>query len=139
MINGISHVTLIARDLEKTAGLMVSVLGAREIYDSGTVQHSHSREKFFLIGDAWIAVMEGTSNADKSYRHIAFHVSGALDGYARALRDQGIEPLPGRTRMEGEGESLYFYDFDNQLIELHTGTLYERLKTYTHPKEADQA
>jgi hypothetical protein len=35
-----------------------------------------------------------------------------------------------RPRVEGEGESLYFYDFDNHLFELHTGTLEQRLQRY---------
>ncbi|EPJ43401.1 MAG: glyoxalase/bleomycin resistance protein/dioxygenase [Osedax symbiont Rs2] len=37
---------------------------------------------------------------------------------------------PPRPRVEGEPESLYFYDFDNHLFELHTGTLNQRLKLY---------
>jgi fosfomycin resistance protein FosX len=37
----------------------------------------------------------------------------------------------GRPRVEGEGRSIYFYDHDNHLIELHSGTLKERLKRYT--------
>ena len=32
---------------------------------------------------------------------------------------------------EREGRSLYFYHFDNHLFELHTGTLDERLRSYT--------
>ena len=32
--------------------------------------------------------------------------------------------------MTGEGRSLYFYDDDNHLFELHTGTLEERLQRY---------
>jgi hypothetical protein len=32
--------------------------------------------------------------------------------------------------VEGEGQSLYFYDFDNHLFELHTGTLAQRLARY---------
>ncbi|MFZ5563799.1 MAG: hypothetical protein ACOZBW_07070 [Thermodesulfobacteriota bacterium] len=36
----------------------------------------------------------------------------------------------GILSRQGEGDSLYFYDFDNQLIELHTGTLNERLNAY---------
>ena len=36
----------------------------------------------------------------------------------------------GRTRVEGEGRSLYFHDFDNHLFEFHTGTLEQRLATY---------
>jgi len=35
-----------------------------------------------------------------------------------------------RPRIDGEGESLYFYDFDNHLFELHSGTLEERLASY---------
>ena len=35
-----------------------------------------------------------------------------------------------RNRVEGEGESLYYYDFDNHLFELHTGTLEQRLHRY---------
>ncbi|HUE86469.1 MAG TPA: hypothetical protein VMO26_10365 [Vicinamibacterales bacterium] len=37
---------------------------------------------------------------------------------------------PPRPRVEGEGEFLYFYDFDNHLFELHTGTLEQRLRCY---------
>jgi len=42
----------------------------------------------------------------------------------------GIKILIGRSRVEGEGKSIYFYDFDNHLFELHTGTLAGRLKLY---------
>lgn len=37
---------------------------------------------------------------------------------------------PERSRIIGEGRSIYFYDFDNLLFELHTGTLSERLACY---------
>lgn len=39
-----------------------------------------------------------------------------------------------RPRVEGEGQSLYFYDFDNHLFELHTGTLAQRLVRYKEDK-----
>nr|EHU9844980.1 FosX/FosE/FosI family fosfomycin resistance thiol transferase [Listeria monocytogenes] len=42
----------------------------------------------------------------------------------------GVEIKPERPRVQGEGSSIYFYDFDNHLFELHTGTLEERLKRY---------
>jgi hypothetical protein len=41
-----------------------------------------------------------------------------------------VEPLPGRGRIEGEGASLYFHDYDNHLFELHAGTLDGRLAAY---------
>ena len=42
----------------------------------------------------------------------------------------GLEIRPPRQRVPGEGRSLYFYDDDNHLFELHTGTLAERLERY---------
>jgi len=33
--------------------------------------------------------------------------------------------------VQGEGLSLCFYDYDNNLLELHSGTLEERLLAYT--------
>ena len=46
------------------------------------------------------------------------------------LRALGAEVKPPRPMVEGEGQSLYFYDFDNHLFELHTGTLAQRLARY---------
>jgi len=40
------------------------------------------------------------------------------------------ESLPGRPRLGGEGRSIYFYDYDNHLFELHTSSLSNRLKQY---------
>jgi len=40
------------------------------------------------------------------------------------------EIRPPRSRVAGEGASLYLYDFDNHLFELHTGTLEQRLARY---------
>jgi len=36
----------------------------------------------------------------------------------------------------GEGRSIYFYDHDNHLFELHTGNLEERLARYAADTEA---
>ncbi len=42
--------------------------------------------------------------------------------------------MPERSRVESEGRSIYFYDYDNHLFELHTGTLEERLERYSKGK-----
>jgi fosfomycin resistance protein FosX len=47
MIEGLSHLTFIVRDLEKMSAVIVGVLGGREIYSSGDATFSTSREKFF--------------------------------------------------------------------------------------------
>lgn len=48
----------------------------------------------------------------------------------KRIETLGLTFREGRSRIEGEGRSLYFYDYDNHLFELHTGTLSERLKSY---------
>ena len=65
-IRGISHVTFVVADLERTARLLCEGLGAREVYDSAGREHSLSREKFFLLGDLWLVAMQGASLAERS-------------------------------------------------------------------------
>ncbi len=130
-MEGISHITFIVSDLERMATFLCKGLGAREIYDSAGHNHSLSREKFFLLGGIWLAAMEGNPPETRSYQHIAFKVSESdLATYQANLQSIGIEVLPPRTRIEGEGQSLYFHDFDNHLFELHTGSLEQRLAAY---------
>lgn len=131
MIEALSHITLIVRDLVRTAQLLRTVFDAREVYDSQGRNFSLSREKFFIIGHTWIVLMEGESILERSYNHVAFKVADeAFDAYAARVRELGLEVLPGRARVPGEARSLYFYDYDNHLFELHTGTLEERLRHY---------
>ena len=129
-IRGVSHLTLIVRDPERTAALFCEALGAAEVYDSGDRQFSLAREKFFLLGGVWLAFMQGEP-PERSYRHVAFFVDDdQLELYESRLIAAGVEVKPPRPRVQGEGRSLYFYDFDNNLFELHTGTLQERLERY---------
>lgn len=130
-IEGISHVTLIVEDLERTAVLLTSLLGAKEVYSSGEETFSLSKEKFFTLAGVWIAIMEGRPLKERSYNHIAFKISESdLEVYRRRLEAAGVEFREERPRVEGEGLSLYFYDYDNHLFELHTGMLEERLRSY---------
>lgn len=113
------------------ARVLVDGLGAREIYDCHADQFSLSREKFFLLGGVWVAVMEGEPPRERTYQHVAFAVAGTdLPKYRTALESVGVDIRPSRPRVDGEGQSLYFYDFDNHLFELHTGTLEQRLARY---------
>ena len=130
MIEGISHVTFIVSDLQRMTDFLTAIFDAREVYASGKT-FSISREKFFLIGDLWIAIMEGPGLPEKTYNHVAFKIAEAdFDRYAERVRRHGVEVREGRSRVAGEGSSLYFYDHDNHLFELHTGTLERRLERY---------
>lgn len=132
-ITGISHITFICEDLEKSAHLFCDLFGAVEVYSSEKKNFSLSKEKFFLIGDLWIALMEGKP-LERSYNHIAFHVKEEdLPFFEAKIKSLGLDAAPGRSRDPQEGQSLYFYDYDNHLFELHTGDLATRLNYYRQP------
>ncbi len=135
MIEGLSHITFITGDLDRMEEILVGVIGARKVYDSGDATFSLSKERFFLAGpeDAaiWIAIMEGDPLSTRSYNHVAFKI--AQTDYQPAcarIAALGLEMREGRSRVTGEGRSIYFHDHDNHLFELHTGTLGERLCRY---------
>ncbi|OFG35965.1 FosX/FosE/FosI family fosfomycin resistance thiol transferase [Listeria monocytogenes] len=131
MISGLSHITLIVKDLNRTTAFLQNIFNAEEIYSSGDKTFSLSKEKFFLIAGLWICIMEGDSLQERTYNHIAFQIqSEEVDEYIERIKALGVEMKPERPRVEGEGCSIYFYDFDNHLFELHAGTLEERLKRY---------
>jgi catechol 2,3-dioxygenase-like lactoylglutathione lyase family enzyme len=130
VIEGLSHLTFIVRDLERMSRL-IEVLGGRQVYASGDATFSLSREKFFVAGGLWIAIMEGEPLPARSYNHVAFKVREEdLDVLKRRIEALGLDIRESRARVEGEGSSIYFHDWDNHLFELHTGTLETRLERY---------
>jgi len=131
MIEGLSHITLVVRDLDRMSQFLRLIFDAEEVYCSGNTMFSLSREKFLLINGIWIAIMAGDSLPYPTYNHIAFKIAESdLAMYTERVRSLGVEVREGRSRMTGEGNSLYFYDYDHHLFELHTGTLEQRLAEY---------
>ncbi|MBW2563879.1 MAG: FosX/FosE/FosI family fosfomycin resistance hydrolase [Deltaproteobacteria bacterium] len=132
MIESISHITFIVKDIKRTADFFRAIFNAKEVYDSSEKNFSASYEKFFIIGGTWITAMEGKPISERSYNHIAFKVPEAeFDEYVLKVKQLGVEIKAGRKRAESESRSIYFYDYDNYLFELHTGTLDERLSRYS--------
>lgn len=143
MVQGLSHITFIVRDLDRMQQILATVLDARKVYDSGAETFSLSRERFFLIGDGdaavWVATMEGEPLAARTYNHVAFKIDEAdYDDYLGRIRGLGLALREGRSRVAGEGQSIYFYDDDNHMFELHTGTLQDRLQRYAQGRDARQ-
>jgi fosfomycin resistance protein FosX len=135
VVQGLSHMTFIVRDLDRMEALLTGVFDARKVYDSGEATFSLSKERFFLIGEGveplWIATMEGEPQPGRTYNHIAFKIAdNEYESYLQRIRRLGLEVREGRARVAGEGQSIYFYDHDNHMFELHTGTLDERLRRY---------
>ncbi|WP_440981411.1 FosX/FosE/FosI family fosfomycin resistance hydrolase [Shinella sumterensis] len=132
MIEGLSHITFIVRDLDRMTDILQGVFDAKQVYASGKRQFSLSPERFFVIGGLWIAIMDGEPLLERTYNHIAFKVpDDTLDHYRERIERLGLDVRPPRPRVEGEGRSLYFHDDDNHLFELHSGTLDERLASYS--------
>ncbi|MCL2377404.1 MAG: VOC family protein [Defluviitaleaceae bacterium] len=125
MVKGISHITFIVKDLQRASLFFTKIFGAKEVYSSSTI-------KYFLINDLWIALNIGEPLLERTYNHIAFQVQeDEIDSYITCIKEVGAEIRPDRpNRKAGEGRSVYFYDFDGHLFELHTGTLSERLAHY---------
>jgi len=135
LIGGLSHITLIVKDLERTSLFLEKIFNAKQVYSSGDNTFSLSEEKFFLINGLWICIMKGEPQGERTYNHIAFKIQDSeIDEYISRIKDTGAETRPERSRVDGEGRSIYFYDFDNHLFELHTGTLEERLVRYSQGK-----
>jgi len=129
-ITGLSHLTFVVRDLERSARLWIEGLGAEQLYDSGEHYHSRSPERFLQLGGLWIALMQGTPGT-RSYRHVAYAIDeGDLPLFEARLRALEVEVAPPRPRIAGEGVSLYFHDYDDNLLELHSGSLQQRLVAY---------
>ena len=134
---GLSHMTFIVADLDRMDEVLVKVLGARKVYDSGADIFSLSEERFYLLGGLWIATMKGDALPSRTYNHIAFKIEdSAFEIYRARIEALGLDLRESRPRVEGEGRSLYFHDHDNHLFELHTGTLSERLARYAEGRTA---
>jgi fosfomycin resistance protein FosX len=141
MMQGLSHMTFIVRNLDRMELILTTILGARRVYDSGDAAFSLSRERFYLVGGSpgnpdapapiWIAAMEGEGMLSRSYNHVAFKIAEAdYPALLERLRTLRLDVRESRPRVPGEGRSIYFHDDDNHLFELHSGTLSERLERY---------
>ena len=139
-IEGLSHITFVVRSLDRMEEILSAVLDATKIYDSGDDTYSMSRERFFKFDNLpfWIAIMEGEGLPAPTYNHVALKIPEAdYDKYLARIQSLGLKIREGRSRIEGEGRSIYFEDEDNHLFELHTGTLEQRLRAYeiSRPKD----
>jgi len=144
MADGLSHITFVTKNLDRMEEILTTVLKARKVYDRGEQQFSLSKERFFLVGEGsaqvWIAIMEGSTVTARSYNHVAFKIrDDEVAERLSAIEALGLDLRDGRTRVEGEGHSIYFYDDDNHMFELHTGTLEERLRRYAEGKDVTVA
>jgi len=105
MIESLSHITFIVRDLERMKSFLEIIFAAEEVYCSGNKTFSISKEKFLLINGIWIAIMEGKPLFEKTYNHVAFKIADSdFEKYAERVKCLGLEFRESRNRVEGEGD-----------------------------------
>ncbi|GDX41400.1 metallothiol transferase FosB [Armatimonadota bacterium] len=127
-IQGLNHITFSVSELERSLAFYERALKAKLLFREGATA-------YLDLGGIWIALNEQRNilryEIYHSYTHTAFTIS-PTDGedWKAHLTKQGISLLQDRERSLEEGQSLYFTDPDGHLLELHTGSLAQRLSAY---------
>jgi len=132
MIQSVNHVTYSVSDLERSVEFYRDVLKA-EILVEG------KKTAYFNIAGLWLALNEEKDipreEIKYSYTHMAFSISDDdFDEWYQWLEDNEVNILEGRKRSIQDKQSVYFTDPDGHKLELHTGTLEDRLNYYKQSK-----
>ncbi len=122
-INGIHHVALNVRDLDRAETFYTEVMGF-------TVTHRFSkglRHIMLFTGNSHLALFEApeldTTSAidtlsEEGYQHLAFGISPKeFDSVVAQLKEQ-VADVDGPVK-RGAGQSVYFNDPDGNPLEIH--------------------
>nr|WP_312855448.1 metallothiol transferase FosB [Litoribacterium kuwaitense] len=129
-MSGINHVCFSVRNLVKSIRFYRDVLGGKLLVSGKTTA-------YFDIGGEWIALNEEPDRAPVStaYTHLAFAIEEKdFEAWEEKLKQHHVHILAGRARDERDRNSIYFTDPDGHQLELHTGTLQDRLQYYRDTK-----
>ncbi len=123
MIQGVNHITLSVRDIERSFHFYTAVLGMmpRAKWPQGA---------YLLAGELWLALVVDEGVRERpfpEYSHIAFTVSS--DDFTRMCQQILQANTPLWQANTTEGDSLYFLDPDDHKLEIHASDLETRLKT----------
>ena len=120
MINGLNHITIAVSDIQKSLAFYSEVLGftGHVAWDSGA---------YLSCSGIWVCLSLDTPRPSGDYSHIAWSVSKAD---FNKLSSQIISAGANQWKVNNsEGESLYFLDPDGHKLEIHVGSLEQRLES----------
>ena len=126
-IRGVNHITLCVSDLDRALGFYRDVLGAR-------VKAGGPSAAYLELGHLWLClecadlVQPGSDDS-----HIALDCTQD-DFEALSTRIRAAADIWKENR--SEGASIYFRDPDGHKLELHVGTLQDRLDHYATRTDA---
>src|SRR5699024_11319463 len=106
----------------------------QEVFDAKLLVKGRSTAYFDLKG-IWLALNEEKdiprNEVQYSYTHVAFTIDESeFNDWYQWFKENDVNILEGRTRDVRDKQSIYFTDPDGHKLELHTGTLENRLNYY---------
>ena len=120
MINGLNHITIAVADIQRSLDFYINTLGftGHVVWDSGA---------YLSINTLWLCLSLDSPSPSKDYSHIAWSVSiSSFNTLSNQIISSGAQQW--KTN-KSEGESLYFLDPDGNKLEIHVGSLEQRLES----------
>ena len=118
MLNGINHITVAVRDLDKSFDFYVSLLGMKP-------HIKWNRGAYLTVGNLWFCLSCDESEPAKDYSHISFNVEE--NHFAEISKEIIKANVTIWKDNKSEGRSIYFLDPDGHKFEIHSGSLNNRL------------
>jgi catechol 2,3-dioxygenase-like lactoylglutathione lyase family enzyme len=120
MLTGLNHLTLSVHDVDRSVVFYRDTLGLR-------LHARWDRGAYLSAGDLWLCLSldAGTAIGAGGYTHYAFSISQEdFPAFAARLRTAGVAEW---QQNRSAGDSLYFLDPDGHQLEIHAGSLAQRL------------
>lgn len=132
MIQSINHICYSVSDLKNSIRFYKNIL-------CGELLVSGKTTAYFNIGGLWVALNEEKdiprNEVQYSYTHVTFTIDESeFNDWYQWFKENDVNILEGRTRDVRDKQSIYFTDPDGHKLELHTGTLENRLNYYKETK-----